>query len=282
MPNDPWHPAFGPAPRDGMLEALLDGRPLPAEQDTLRPVADMLATLTATGGRDELAGHAHALGVFHAGFGVSTTTRRRHPWRRPMLTTLLSAKLAAALAAGAVGLGGAATVAYAGALPAPVQDFAHHTIGAPAAHPGTPPNPTVSASPHTAARPVGSPSPIASPRSGGPNPAGAAAYGLCNSYSQALAHGSAADKSVAFGNLITAAGGADKVTTYCATVVHPGATPSGQPSTHPTGQASTSPDAASSNDPTGKPTAPPTHPVSNHPTGEPTANPTAQPTDRRP
>jgi hypothetical protein len=215
-----------------------------------------------------------------------------------MLTTLLSAKLAAALAAGAIGLGGAATAAYAGALPAPVQNFAHHTIGAPAPHPGTPPNPTVSASQdtsasqHTSASPadsssaVGSPSPlgsttpVASPRGGGPNPAGAAAYGLCTSYSHAQAHGSAADKSVAFGNLITAAGGADKVAAYCATVTHPGATPSGQPSTTPNNQASTSPDAASSDHPSGEPTAPPTHPATNHPTGKPTDKP-AQPTDHR-
>ena len=61
-----------------------------------------------------------------------------------MLASLLSAKLAAARLAAAVTLGGAAAAAYAGKLPAPVQKFAHDTIGAPRtpgaqpAHPATP------------------------------------------------------------------------------------------------------------------------------------------------
>jgi hypothetical protein len=45
----------------------------------------------------------------------------------------LGTKLAAAAAAGAVGFGGLAAAAYAGALPEPIQDFAHQTVGAPSA-----------------------------------------------------------------------------------------------------------------------------------------------------
>jgi hypothetical protein len=54
-------------------------------------------------------------------------------------------RLAAVLAAVGVVLGGTAA-AYAGALPAPVQELAHHVLGAPAArhssdgHPRTPPS----------------------------------------------------------------------------------------------------------------------------------------------
>jgi hypothetical protein len=49
-------------------------------------------------------------------------------------------RLGGALIAAAVGLGGAA-VAYAGELPGPVQDLAHHLIGAPPAHSASPLSP---------------------------------------------------------------------------------------------------------------------------------------------
>jgi hypothetical protein len=48
-----------------------------------------------------------------------------------------AARLGGALIVAAVGLGGAAA-AYAGALPGPIQDLAHHLIGAPPAHSATP------------------------------------------------------------------------------------------------------------------------------------------------
>ena len=44
------------------------------------------------------------------------------------------ARLAAAVAVVTVGLSGTAAAAYAGVLPAAVQNFAHHVIDAPAAH----------------------------------------------------------------------------------------------------------------------------------------------------
>jgi hypothetical protein len=169
-----------------------------------------------------------------------------------LLTSLISAKLAAIAAAAAVALGSAAAAAYAGALPAPAQKLAHDTIGAPAARPG----------PHPAhpATPVG------------PDPAGHAAYGLCTAYAHLKAQGSAKQKAVAFRNLATAAGGAAKITAYCAGIAHPGATPSSPPASHPTDKPTSHP--------TGKPTSHPSGKPTSHPTGgKPTSHPTGKPTD---
>ena len=153
-----------------------------------------------------------------------------------MLTSLLSAKLAAAIAVAAVTLGGgAAAAAYAGALPASMQKLAHDTIGAPAA------------------RPVPSGSPV------GPDATGHAAFGLCTAFAHLKAHGSARQKAVAFRKLATAAGGAANVAAYCARVARPGPAPSGKPTsrpkpaTHRTGKPTRHPKPASR--PTGKPTS---------------------------
>jgi len=62
---------------------------------------------------------------------------------------------------------------------------------------------------------------------------------------------SASDKSVAFRNLATAAGGVNKIAAYCAKVPHPGASEAGRSSTHPSGKPSTHPG--------GKPTPLPSH-----------------------
>lgn len=137
-----------------------------------------------------------------------------------MLTSVLSAK-AAAVAIAALSLSGAAAAAYSGALPAPMQQLAHNVAGAPAAHHQQPTAPR---------RAHGAPAT-------GPRATGYAAFGLCTPYRHALVHGSAAQKAVAFRNLVKAAGGASNVTQYCAGIPHPGprhhkhAAP--QPSRHP-------------------------------------------------
>jgi hypothetical protein len=163
-----------------------------------------------------------------------------------LLTSLLSAKAGAALAIAALGIGSVATAAYAGDLPASAQQFAHDSIGAPAAHRS-----------HHDGRAAGhAGGPV------GPNAAGHARFGLCTAYAHASKHGNAAQKSVAFRNLVKAAGGADKVAGYCADVPHPGASQSR--SSHPTGKPTSLPAH-----PTGKPTSRPTHP-----TGKPSGAPT--------
>jgi hypothetical protein len=159
-----------------------------------------------------------------------------------LLTSLLSVKLAAAAAAAAVVLGGTAAAAFAGALPASVQKLAHETIGAPAARHSAPATQV------------------------GPRATGNAAYGLCTANAHMKAHGTAKQKAVAFRNLAAAAGGAAKVTAYCASLTHPGAAPSGHPAGQPTAH------------PAGPPSAHPTGPPSRHPTGKPTSHPTGKPT----
>jgi hypothetical protein len=255
MPIFPWS-SRGEVPPvgDPAFDALLAGNLLP--EDTaggLRPVAEAIAALNAAPAASELAAEASALTVFSAAgrSGEPTRSRRR---RRPLLTSLLSAKLAAAAA---VSLGGAAAAAYTGALPAPVQKFAHDTLGAPLAHPGVP-----------STRP-------AAPA--GPDATGHAAYGLCTAYAHLEAHGSAGQKAVAFRNLAAAAGGAANVTAYCAKVARPGTTSAGEPAAHRTGKPATHPTGKPATGRTGEPAAHHTGEPAAHPTGEPAAHPTGKP-----
>lgn len=213
-----------------------------------------------------------------------------------MLDRLPSPKIAAALATGVLSLGGLGAAAYASALPDTAQDVAHHVIGAPAAHPGK----GSDHAPEQAGAPMSTPA--------GPDATGAAAFGLCTAYAHSDGHG--AEASVAFASLATAAGGADKIEAYCATVAHPGSSasqpsavpshavgapstlpahPTGRPTTlppHPTGQPSSLPAH-----PTGQPSSLPSHPTAQpstppaHPTGEPStlpAHPTGQPSSLPP
>jgi hypothetical protein len=244
---------------DPAFDALLTGN-LPPEDtaDGLRPVAEAIAALNAVPVTSELAAEAGALTVFRAagGSGASVRPRRR---RRLLLTSLLSAKLAAA--AVAVTLSGAAAAAYTGALPAPAQKLAHAALGAPAAH--------------STARPTAQPTRPATPV--GPDPTGSAAYGLCTAYAHLKAHGSAAEKAVAFRNLATAAGGAANVTAFCAKTAHPGPTPSARPPAHRTGKPATLPSRAPATHPIGKPTAHPTGKPATPPSQVPSTHPTGKP-----
>jgi hypothetical protein len=254
MPNFPWPGRRDvSAISDTSLSALLAGAELPTgSPPELRPVAEALAALTAAPIGDELTGEVEALAVFRERLGVPSPTRR--PRRRPtLLSPLLSARAAAAAAVAALGIGGFATAAFAGALPAPVQQFAHHTIGAPAAH-------------DAAARTHDSPSPV------GPGATGHPAYGLCTAWAHAKNNGTTKQKAVAFRNLAKAAGGAGNVAAYCGTVPHPGAShthPAGKPSTHPTPP-----------HPTGPPSSHPTGPPTSHPTGKPSSHPTSHGTGK--
>lgn len=240
---------------DPAFDALLTGN-LPPEDtaDGLRPVAEAIAALNAVPVTSELAAEASALTVFRAagGSGASVRPRRR---RHPLLTSLLSAKLAAA--AVAVTLSGAAAAAYTGALPAPAQKFAHAALGAPAAHPTA--QPTRSATPE------------------GPAATSSAAFGLCTAYAHLEAHGTAAQKAVAFRNLATAAGGAANVTAFCAKTAHPGTTPSARPSAHRTGEPATLPSQVPSTHPIGKPSTHPAGKPATLPSQVPATHPTGRP-----
>jgi DNA-directed RNA polymerase specialized sigma24 family protein len=146
-----------------------------------------------------------------------------------------------ALSVSAMSLGGLGAAAYVGVLPDQVQQAMHDAIGAPA--PG-------SRADHDNGDGQGGGSlqgkstaqPVTPPTAGvGPSAASSPAAGLCRAWASDKAKGTARDRSVAFRNLSTTAGGTEKVDTYCAGVL--AVTPSkgsptastGSPSTRPTG-----------------------------------------------
>ena len=261
MPNFPWLSSQDvPEMGDASLAALLPGaEPAEGLLPGLQPVADALAALTARPASDELAGEAAALAEFQNRVGVPVPVSRSRHRKHPLPASLQSARAAAVAAVAALGLGGFATAAFAGALPAPAQQFAHHTFGAPAAEGG---------------RPTGI-HPSATTTPAGPDATGPAAFGLCTAWAHAKAHGTSSRRAVAFRNLAAAAGGASNVAAYCAAVPHPGASsshtahPAGPPTSHHTG-----PPAAH---PTGPPAAHPTGPPTSHPTPHATGHPTSHP-----
>lgn len=110
-----------------------------------------------------------------------------------------------ALSVSVVSLGGIGAAAYVGVLPAPMQQAMHDAVGAPA--PG--------------ARDAGSTSraPTTPPTAAVGPTANAAAAGQCRAWATDKAMGTSREHSVAFRNLSTAAGGPEKVQSYCATVL---------------------------------------------------------------
>ncbi|HST48660.1 hypothetical protein [Jatrophihabitans sp.] len=284
MSLPPWHlHSNDRSSEERSFEALLGRAPLPPDAlATDAFLADIVDALTAPAVSDELAGLTRVRAAYTTLYAARQrrggTYRRRSSMRSP----LSHPKIATALAAGVFGLGGFGAAAYAGALPDAAQQVVHHVIGAPDSHPGK-------GAGH-APQPAGAPSSTPA----GPDATGAAAFGLCNAY--AHADDMAADKSVAFANLAAAAGGADQIEAYCATIPHPGSAtashPAGPPSTvpsdHPTGKPTAlpshpvgPPSTVPTDHPTGKPTAPPSHPVAppsavpshSHPTGKPSTVP---------
>jgi hypothetical protein len=221
---------------DEVLDALLAQDRGPGEAAApLRPVADVLAALRAAPSHGELTGLDPVLAEFRGSGGTPDGFHRSRPRRPALLRTLLSVKVAGAVAAAV--LGGSVAAAYAGVLPAALQKIAHNSIAAPAASAKPGPHQTPSAKPgpyqtHGAGAPVG------------PDPAGPAAHGLCTAYSHAEAQGSATQQAVAFRKLAAAAGGGGKVAAYCASAPRPGAGAHGKPANHPTGRATSRPSHA--------------------------------------
>lgn len=242
-------------------------------------LAPVLAALTAPASAHELDGLASTLSALRAAQVTPSPSPRRRP---SMLATLAGAKLGATIAGIAVGLGGAATVVY-------VSSNVTHT-------PDTHANATATAVPAASTTAAGSAGATGTPAprgtAVGPDATGSAAHGLCTAWKAVAAngHGKAMD-SVAFTNLAKAAGGADKVASWCATVTAPGASgdhatgkptakgkpatvPTGKPTTVPTGKPTTVPTGKPTTVPSGKPTVLPT------PTATPPVTPTSHPTGR--
>jgi hypothetical protein len=248
MPNLPW-PDCQDAPEigDKSLAALLAGVNLPAGPPPELPLlSDALAKLTASPTSGELVGRTEALAAFRSQFRVPGPVHRAPRRSRPLLSPLLSARAAAAAAATVISLGGLATAAYAGALPPVAQGFAHHAMGAPAAHPSQPTT--------TRRAPATFPA--------GPNATAHPAHGLCTAWAHAKAHGTGKERAAAFHKLALAAGGRGNIAAYCATVPHPGA--SSPPTAHPTGP----PGSRSSAHPSGPRATHPAGPPATHPAGQ--------------
>ena len=209
-------------------------------------LAPLLAALTSSPVDRELEGLAPALTAYRTHVASPSHRTKR---RRSMLSSLAGAKLGATIAAAAVTIGGAATVAY-------VQT-ANDT--APNSEVTAPPTSVPSADP-TQNDEAGASATHGTPV--GPDATGSAAYGLCTAWKGVAAAGKAMD-SVAFKNLVEAAGGEDKVATFCAAVPAPG-----ESGAHATNKPTSTP--------TGKPAdVPTTHAVT--PTERPTSTPTERP-----
>lgn len=211
--------------------------------------------LTAQPSERELSGLGAAILDFRAARVADLAPK---PPRRPsMISSLAGAKLGATIAGIAVGLGGAATVAYVSTSTS-VSPNPHATVAATPTHPAA----TSDSAPETES--ADSAKSTAAPV--GPAATGSAAHGLCTAWKHVSGSGKAMD-AVAFKNLATAAGGQDKIAAFCATVKVPG-TPAdratGKPADVPTGKPA---DRATgkAGDHTGKPTTIPTAPAT-HPT----------------
>ncbi|HVB42883.1 MAG TPA: hypothetical protein VNF47_09290 [Streptosporangiaceae bacterium] len=231
MSNFPWSdqlssPYDGDGDSDGAIAELLAGLDLPAgATPALRPLADVLAALTASATSDELAGESAAVAVFRQRSRSRVENRQPRHRRRPVLSALLSAKTAVVAAAAVAGFGGVAMAAATGSLPQSLQGIAHSTFGAPAptaSAAGTSPGGDTRGSAPGGAGHTSTPV--------GPNATGAAAFGLCTAYLHASQHGTAAQRSVAFRNLAAAAGGASKIAAYCAALPQPVTLPTPHPS----------------------------------------------------
>jgi hypothetical protein len=254
MPNIPWAARRDtPVITGTSLAALLAGTELPAASPPdLLPVVDVLAALRAGPASDELAGEAAVLAEFRSRVQVPVPARRGRRQKPAWHFPILSGRAAATAAAAVLGFGGVATAAYAGALPAPIQQFAHDVFGAPSAG-GT----------SAGGRPSAGQTPS------GPGATSGVAYGLCTAWADAKAHGTAKQQAAAFHKLAIAAGGPGSVAAYCAVVLHPGASPSQSPAGKPASRLK----GKSAPRPKGKPTP--------HPTPHGTGKPAPHPTPRR-
>lgn len=238
MPTFPWPTR----PEAQALDALLSGNCRPEEAPAdLRPVAEVLVALQAPPDRHEVAGWGQALTVYREVAGRPGMPGQPRSRRPSLIAPRLGARFAAAAGAAVIALlGGGVAAAYTGSLPGPLQKIAHEAFAAPGVRESS-----------------AAPTPQSSGHPAGPSVTGAAAYGLCNAYQHAQEHGNASQRSVAFRNLVNAAGGADHVAAYCASVPHPGAD---SPPGRRVGQTVSPADASHGRKPTAPPGKPTTQP----------------------
>lgn len=221
------------------------GRPLgqPADHDAL---ASLLVAAAAPAHDSELAGEAEAVMAFRNALADSA-----HQQRRPSMsvTKLLAAKAVLAALGVTVAGGGVALAAATGHLPSSLtgSSAASSTAASATATPSMNQN-------NSTSHPTASPSP--------------SLRGLCQAYTAGVANsnGKALDNP-AFSVLITKAGGKDKVSAFCTSLL--ATSPGNKPTSHATGKPSSHPTQANNTShPTSKPATTPT----SHPTGKPTSH----------
>jgi hypothetical protein len=252
-----------------LVERLLADRATPGDDDE-RALAILFAALRSPAVPSELAGR----GDYLAAFAAAQTLRIAppHSRRKTMLATLLATKTVVAGCA-LVTVAGTAAAAYTGSLPTALQDVAHQSVGAPAAHV----SPLASPGSH---RPTASPTVSVTPKptaikgTPGPKPTGAAARAWCNAFDR----GGLGPKSKARRALSEAAGGPSRIPAFCALVL-----PDAPGRPHSTDKPGDRPTAKPTHQPE-KPAAKPTSKLpgqpTNMPTNLPTAYPSAHPTNR--
>ena len=197
-----------------------------AAGEPLSELSELLAAAAADPARQELPGEIAALAAFRAAAPATGALATGVPRRKPV-ARLLSVKVAAVLAALAT-TGGVAVAA--GAVPNPL------TAWRPAPHPSHPASASASNRPTTGTvSPGGTGGPATSPPPANAGPGGsppAGLVGLCQSYlNLAGSDRVKALDSPALAGLVAAAGGRERVTGYCATLLGSGP---GKPSAHPT------------------------------------------------
>lgn len=257
---------------DGARSRQSDSRPdddLLADVAANPELARVAFLLTAQPSERELTGLDGALTAFRAHVSAPQPKRRRPS----MITTLAGAKLGATIAGVAVGLGGAATVAYVSANTPATPDTRATAPASPAQGAAGDTDRVAEAAENAKAK-KDKGTPV------GPDATGPAAHGLCTAWQGVAGNGKAMD-SVAFQNLVEAAGGEDEVEHFCAGVDAPGKSEdraTGKPDTVPTGKPETVPTGKPSDLPAHRPDSAPTAPDAK-PDSVPTASP-SHPTGR--
>jgi hypothetical protein len=284
--DDPW-----------LLDRVLSGD----GGDGWSPLAELFAAAAGPAEPDEVDGERDAVESFlaarEAAREAAATGREPargsggHGARRvAVVSTLMAGKFAAVTVAGIVtlGAGGMAAAAYTGLLPAPLQDVAHRTIGAPlperttlSATASTSPTPTPETTTTTSTKTRTQQSDAStSTTSTAKQPAPSTAE-LCVDWQQQQL----ATTDPAFTSLTLAASGSTSIDSFCASLTSPTTEPAPAPQATPTTDPTATPsDTASPTSPPASPSTasdqpvPPPMTASDQPTASPTEPPTTEPT----
>ncbi|MET7804843.1 hypothetical protein [Micromonospora chersina] len=201
------------AASERLLDAARAGAPAEPGGD---PLAHLLAAAAASADPGELAGEERALAAFRAARAAPAPAPAVAP--RPRHRFRLGAALAGLAATATAGVAFAAVSLDRGPEPTPPPSTSGST-GAGSTGPGTPTDSGPGSAGPTGGVPSTAPTPGASGGPGRPPSAGQLA-GLCRGYlAKSDAQRARALETSAYADLVTAAGGADRVEAYCLALV---------------------------------------------------------------